>query len=521
MRSPFTVVFLLTGIVAAQQLPMPAFSGTYIAPLTRGFHFTAPVDFVITSLQVPDEANVGVQAVEVLLLPSTPPVFPGTTTGTQLFYANNRPSNQSIPVSIPVQAGQTIGILGGCGTSVIYSSFAAPGTYQSNVFGVPMTISRFGTQSNLHTTGGNQPVWSEPAGQIGRVLVTIAQTPGYAYAIPFGTGCYDASRTTYEVFANPSTFDLANRSMTAFFTGAGYFVQPGGAYLPPTANATTLQLGDDTETTVALSNPFPHQGGTTSALTVCSNGFVSPGPGNGTGYQPTPAGWLQSPLPRWGQVHDYNPTMPNSGVIRFEEIGGIGYVTWDGVYDHNTTGPGSTFQLQFDTLSGNVTFAFLGVSGIGNGHLVGIAGGGPSRDLGNTDISAALAGSGILVSGIDLFAPALQANARPRLGTTIGIDVTDLPATATFGAMLFGLTDYPTGLPLGALGLPGCSQFVSVDASVWFVPTNGTASLPMTLPTAATFAGVRIGVQAAVLFPNINSAGAMVSNGLRLVLAPN
>ena len=107
---------------------MPAFSGTYIAPLTRGFHFTAPVDFVITSLQVPDEANVGVQAVEVLLLPSTPPVFPGTTTGTQLFYANNRPSNQSIPVSIPVQAGQTIGILGGCGTSVIYSSFAAPGT---------------------------------------------------------------------------------------------------------------------------------------------------------------------------------------------------------------------------------------------------------------------------------------------------------------------------------------------------------------------------------------------------------
>jgi len=56
---------------------------------------------------------------------------------------------------------------------------------------------------------------------------------------------------------------------------------------------------------------------------------------------------------------------------------------------------------------------------------------------------------------------------------------------------------------------------------VWFVPTNGTASLPMTLPTAATFAGVRIGVQAAVLFPNINTAGAMVSNGLRLVLAPN
>ena len=235
----------------------------------------------------------------------------------------------------------------------------------------------------------------------------------------------------------------------------------------------------------------------------------------------TPNGWLQSPLPRWGQVHDYNSTLPGSGVIRFEEIGTTAYVTWDGVYDHNTTGPGSTFQLQFDTLSGNVTFAFRGISGIGNGHLVGIAGGGPSRDLGSVDFSAALAGNGITVGALDLFAPALLANGRPRLGATIGIDVADLPAAATFGALLFGLTEFPSGLPLGGLGLPGCAQFVSADASVWFVPTNGTATLPMTLPTAPSFAGVRIGVQAAVLFPNVNAAGAMVSNGLRLILAPN
>ena len=58
--------------------------------------------------------------------------------------------------------------------------------------------------------------------------------------------------------------------------GSGYVVLPGiTSYVAPTAAATPLTLTDDSETTVTLAAPFPHSGGATPTLVVCSNGFVS------------------------------------------------------------------------------------------------------------------------------------------------------------------------------------------------------------------------------------------------------
>ena len=105
MRKLLFATLLATTTLVAQQIPIPAFSVTSTAPLARGFWFQAPVDFVITGLRVPNEAGQPVQAVEVIDLGTqAPPSFPATTLGTQLFYANNQPSNQVLATSIAVTA---------------------------------------------------------------------------------------------------------------------------------------------------------------------------------------------------------------------------------------------------------------------------------------------------------------------------------------------------------------------------------------------------------------------------------
>ena len=523
MRNTLLAILFAAGCAVAQQVPIPPFSATSTTPLSRGFWFLAPVNFSITGLRVPDEAGVGTQAVEVIDFgTSAPPSFPAVAAGTQLYYANNQPSSTILNVSIPITAGHVIGVLGGCGTTSLASSFAAAGPFTTSLYGAPITLSRLGTQSNIHVTGGNQPCFSDAPGAIGRVEVYTAPTPGYAYSIGYGKACYDTSRSFYEVFTAPTSFDLANRSMQALFAGDHYVFTSGGAWVPPSANAQTLLLGDDAETSVALASAFPYVGGTTGALAVCSNGFVSASTGNGTGDQPNPSVWLASPQPRWGNVHDYNPTMPGSGQVKFEEVAGIAYITWDGVYDHNvtTSTTGNRLQLQFDTASGNVTYVWQAITGFGNGHLVGYAAGGAVRDLGNFDITAGLAAGAFETGAFDLFGPKLS-SARPRLGTTISLDTNDMPTTAFLGALILGLTEFPAGVPLAGLGLPDCSAFTSVDVLVTMFPVAGSASQPLTIPANPSLAQAVVLSQSLVLVPGVNAFGGMVSNGLRLVLNPN
>ncbi|MFM1871933.1 MAG: hypothetical protein RL398_1355, partial [Planctomycetota bacterium] len=207
----------------------------------------------------------------------------------------------------------------------------------------------------------------------------------------YGNGCIRQVDSFYESFGSAAAFDLANSSAMMLNTGNGYLVLPSTTgFVAPTAAAQALALGDDSETTVSLSAAMPVAGGSTSNLTVCSNGYVSVASGNGTGYTPNVATFLTGTQTSWRCWHDYNPTIAGSGQVKFEEIAGIAYVTWDGVFDYGTTGPGSTFQFQFELATGNVTFVTGNFSLLGNAHLVGYSVGGASNDPGNTDLSVAL-----------------------------------------------------------------------------------------------------------------------------------
>src|SRR5262249_30649204 len=133
--------------LAGAQIPLPPFVRTYASTgMTRGHWFQTPIPILVTGLRVPDETNAGVQTVEVIKLSGPPPIWPSTGTGGQVFYAKGVPSKDIIPCSLLFLPGECCCVIGGCGTTTINSSYAAPGAFQSNVLGQPITLTRFGTQ---------------------------------------------------------------------------------------------------------------------------------------------------------------------------------------------------------------------------------------------------------------------------------------------------------------------------------------------------------------------------------------
>ena len=344
----------------------------------------------------------------------------------------------------------------------------------------------------------------------------------YAAASSFGAGCVRSLASFYENFSAAASFDLSGTALTMVNTGTGYTVLPGlSPFIPPTPAATPLTLGDDTETSVTLATNFPYPGGSTPALTVCSNGFVSVGSGNGTGYTPSPATMLNNPLTGWYHWHDFNPSAAGSGQVKFEQVGPLAVITFDGVYDFGGASAASanTFQFQFDTASGNVHIAWGATSLAGNGILVGYSPGGPSADPTSSDLSTRIPATFTLGAN-DQLPLALGLSARPIIGTAVNWTTTNVPAASGLGILGLGFNAIVPGFDLTLLGAPGCFQHVGVSATTAFLPTGGTGTVPLAIPNSAALAGVRVLGQSLALDPSINALGLVTSNGLDLLVNP-
>lgn len=180
---------ILAGLVLASaataQISLPNFGSSYISTAgTRGFWFTCPVPCIVQGIAGPNEANQPFQTIEFIDLGTTPPpAYSATVVGTQLFYNNTSAGGSIVPTNIVLQAGNVYGVMAPCnsiqGGGSAYSSYATPaGPFVSDILGNPVTLTRFGTQSNIATNGGNQPVWQEAAGAIGRVELYIVPASG-------------------------------------------------------------------------------------------------------------------------------------------------------------------------------------------------------------------------------------------------------------------------------------------------------------------------------------------------------
>jgi hypothetical protein len=506
---------LACGSVSIAQIAIPPHASVYNG-YTRGFNFTAQTSFYIVQLDLPTNAFQAGDTAGYLV----------RVNGTTVFRSVGN-ATSAVPTSIPIVTGDVVDILGNWspavpGSFTAHNSYGSGAPFATTIEGVPHTLNRCGWQWDIGDAAYTSGAYLAPGtGSLGRVLVTTSSSGGggtLATATGYGRGCYQKNASFYELFSSAISFDLANTGLSMVPGGGGYVVLPALAqFVAPSANATSLTLTDDSETTVTLAQPFPHSTGITSQLAVCSNGYVSIASGNGTAFTPTAATLLAAPQTGWWTQHDFNPAAAGSGQVKFEQIGGIAYVTWDNVYDFGgtTAANANLFQYQFDCNSGVVHMIYGTMSSLGGGFLVGYSPGGASLDPGNTDISVALPSSLTLVGG-DMAALAMTTSARPVTGTTYNIVTSNIQPGTFLGATLLGFGQINPGVDLGFLGAPGCSQYLNPTSQIIFVSTGTSYSQPLTIPNDPSYVGLVLYGQGAAFTSGLNSLGVVLSNGIAM-----
>jgi len=385
-------------------------------------------------------------------------------------------------------------------------TLSAPLTLPAGVWGVAL-VAQGWAHAYTNGTGANQQYstleltldagnadnvpWSGGAftPRVANVTITYAAgNPGTVFATQenYGDGCVMRYDSFYESMS-AANFDLITPTdnMTLINAGTEYIALSGiASYVPPSLAATQLILADDAAVSVTLGQAMPYGlGQSTTTLEVCSNGFISTGSGNGTGYTPSVATMLDNIDTGWYSWHDYNPST-GVGLVTSEEVAGIHYITWDGIQSFGQS-DSNTFQFQFDLASGNVSIVWVSISGLGNGHLIGCSLGGTSPDPGNSDLSVELPLSiAPAVAFSSLSVPlTMNADARPIINTTVNMIVDNMSATTLFGAVVVGINELPTPIDLGSLGMATCFQYTDQLFNVLFFPSGASsASVALTIP---------------------------------------
>ncbi|HEX6810078.1 MAG TPA: hypothetical protein VF384_00520 [Planctomycetota bacterium] len=338
---------------------------------------------------------------------------------------------------------------------------------------------------------------------------------GCALATDYGTGCVSVRDSFYELMP-VGGFDLANTTMTLLRSPNGYFATGGipGTFVPPSVTSTIIANADDIVSTVALSSPMPVPGGTTSSLTVSSNGNIGlSAVSNGAGFAPEVGLFLAfaqtSIAACW---HDYNPVAAGSGKVRFEEIAGVAYVTWDNVFSYLTSS-GDTFQYQFDLTTGNVTIVYGAFGQGSNNYLVGYSFAGTTWRPEASDLSVDL-GAGISVFDAAVKGLTLTSSSLPMLNSIYSLDVSAVPAIVPVAFLFFGDTPLP-GIDLGFIGAPDCRAYTNANLASVSVPVTlpaGTGSYGLPIPPAPALIALTLTSQSVALSTAV-PLGLVMSNG--------
>ena len=176
MLATVTVLGCVSTVTAQTLMPLPGYVRTFTGNV-RGYYFTAPIDFIIVGLRVPDETGAGLQSLEIVRFDGNtpPPPFSATTNAfVSLARFVDQPSAVRLVVNIPVRSGEVIGIYGQASGA---NSYGPNGTFLSEIFGRPTTLTRSGMQARLNS-GPMANIWSEATGPVSRVEMYYIPAPG-------------------------------------------------------------------------------------------------------------------------------------------------------------------------------------------------------------------------------------------------------------------------------------------------------------------------------------------------------
>lgn len=107
--------------------------------------------------------------------------------------------------------------------------------------------------------------------------------------------------------------------------------------------------------------------------------------------------------------------------------------------------------------------------------------------------------------------PSNSASALPVLGSTLTIDIGNLPAPETM-VMVLGVGTVTPSVDLGFLGAPGCPAHVTPDFLQLITGSAGSASFSLAVPNNPALTGYELHSQAIVVDAAANAFGGVVSD---------
>ncbi len=408
---------------------------------------------------------------------------------------------------------------------------------------------RTGATADVHLTAGaacsdlfsgstfSPRVWN------GNLHYHLGNLPGSgcAQSESVGTGCYRGTTTFYEALPSLAAFDLQSGSQPSLYAARlaplGYMVMPTGpSWFPPTGvqlldNAPIPAPMGDTQFSRPLQLPFmfPFAGGSTNVIHAASDGYLVLGTttSNFCDASPTTAELLtQVPrlCPLWCNLQPMTNQVanPQSGIyFDVDPSGLVVYLTWLDVADRSGSVPlaGTTSVTMQVALfaSGDFEFRYLDIvpnttsAPVLVGASKGSSDGFVAIDPGSVDLSASLP---LITTGPDS-RPLLHTVGLPRLGTTFDLQIGDVENLVPLAFLLLGDSAAPAGVPLAALGAPGCAAFTNANLTAVSLPVApaGTAAVLLPIPNDAALVGMQVTSQA-LAFTTKNDLGLATSNGV-------
>ncbi len=337
----------------------------------------------------------------------------------------------------------------------------------------------------------------------------------------YGKGCPNLSATAYENFP-PNTTDLSNVSIRLTPNAQGGYTFGPGTGTNYTHTAPGLALGDDANGTLALPSAFAYPGGTTSTLTICSNGFIWMQPNTSTDFSPTNAELFTNAArlcPMWCDGVPDGATNVQNVFAEVDAVANKAYVSYVNIPIFGGVGGTMNVQVELDLTSGAIEYRYGAIS-CGNVSIVGWAPGTPLSvvDAGSIDISAQLA-AGFGTQSTEQVALALATTTPPVIGSAVTFSASNIPATSPLSVYVCSAGQTNPGLDLGSIGAPGCAAYVTLP-EIFAVDllTNPTASATFTIPADPFFVGQSFYSQAVSFDAGANAFGMITSNGISSVM---